>query len=210
MTLSLNDIPKRPGKFLKFPKRLQDFLGFLPADGQWSISLYGEPGCGKSSFAMSLADYLTPHGNVLYVTSEEDPRAGAMGLRAATMRVANSTKIDILETNNPSVMWKNVESGKYRYVVIDSINEFLDEDESEIPAKVITQQRKKYPDVSFIFISQTRSDGKQAGGKKAAFRADLVIFCTHATKDKKSPCVAKLDKFRYGSTSYEFDIFAKK
>jgi predicted ATP-dependent serine protease len=210
MLVSLQDIPKTPGKFLSFPKKLQDFLGFLPSHGQWSISLYGEPGCGKSSFAFKLADVLTSHGKVLYTTSEEDPKAGAMGLRAATMKVMGGSKIDILETNSPTVMWDQLSTKAYRFCIIDSINEFLDENENVIPAKTITQKRKNFPYVNFVFISKTRSDGKQAGGKNAAFRADLVIFCSHETKDKNSACIAKLEKYRYGSTSYQYMIHPAK
>lgn len=209
--VSLDKVPRFPSKFIRLKPNLQRFLGYLPTDEQWSLSLYGEAGSGKSTFALIVADQLAHNGKVLYVTNEENPKSGSIGARSDRAKMTRKNNVDLLETKSPQAMWDALANTQYKFCIIDSINEFFDQDENQVPAKKITKQRERFPNVSFVLISQTNTKGKAAGGKSAAFRADVIVYCYQINKKKPMDgCLAVLEKYRYGSTTQSYSIFGNK
>jgi len=165
----LGSLPTFPKSWLQLKPDLQAFLGFLPDYEQWSISLSGDKGSGKSSLALIIADQLAQHGNVLYVTNEEHPKSGALGERAQRVNVIVRDKIHVLETRNSTEMWSLLQKPSiYKFCVIDSLNEFFDDNRRPIPAKRITDDRDLYPHVNFI---ESKKNLGFAGGNNLGIKA---------------------------------------
>lgn len=80
--------------------------------------LAGEPGIGKSTLLLQVADQLAKRHNTLYVSAEES--AGQIKLRASRLK-AGSDKLNVVSTTNSDDIATTIAGGTYGVVVVDSI-----------------------------------------------------------------------------------------
>jgi predicted ATP-dependent serine protease len=151
-------------KLLALPKEYKRFLGFLPANYQWTMLLHGVAGSGKSTYSLVLAKELAKFGLVLYGNFEE-----AVGptlkekVRIAHKRgsgVNYINRIHFLQKNTEEELWHQLDSDMYKYCIVDSLSQITNSDKkiTEFWSKIM-----QYPNVSFILISHARraKDGKK-------------------------------------------------
>lgn len=164
------------------------FLSSLLAN--FNMLIWGGAGSGKSSFVLKFATDLaeTDTGTVLYYMSEEKIASGRLKARMDLMR-AFSRNINFDDTGTFDRLVALVNTGVYRYVVIDSINMMnVGQDE-------LVKLMKTFPEISWIFVAQaTKGRDAYAGVAAIDHAVDTVI---HTTNDK-GHATAELKKHRDG------------
>ena len=143
------------------------------------VLLGGEPGIGKSTLALQIANHLVENGKrVLYASGEES--AKQIKIRASRINVSG----DILVTNDQDIdsVLKSV-SGM-DFLIIDSVQTFYDSDVGSIPGGIaqirsvtskVVEFSKKNSVVSLIIGHITKS-GDIAGPKIIEHIVDTVLY----------------------------------
>jgi len=181
------------------------FLGNVPRDRQFAIAITGEPGSAKSSFCFMLANEFSRSGKVLYCAAEENLNSGAIRERILSLKISRHNII-FLHPETYSDIEDELNANQYSFCFIDSINEVYDNDGKALMAREVIRISNKYPNTSFVFISQINAMGtKAAGGQKATHKADIKIFCR---RDKKTDSrIAYSTGNRFYPKTYEYVIF---
>ena len=175
--------------------------------------LTGEPGVGKSTLLLQLADSLasqprnsaegTQHGPVMYVTGEESPmqvklRAQRMGIEGQGILLLAETDID--------VVLEQVEEKKPGLVIIDSIQTLHTESESSGPGSVgqvrecgLRLLRWAKTNDRPVFVSgHMTKDGSLAGPRVLEHMVDVVLHLE--SQESGAFRVLRAAKNRFGST----------
>lgn len=192
---SIMNIRVRP---LPLAKGWRDFMGNLPAESGWSIQVTGAPGQGKSTFAMKFADELQRHGNVLYAFAEEVHLAGTIQERAR-MSGMRSMNIAVPEIFTKAELKRHLDTGKYKFCIVDSINTFDDADDAEM-----THLSKEYPLIGFFFVAQTLKTRKGARGSGAN---EHNVYATMMSELRGKERWMVHVKNRYGAKVSEMYVF---
>ncbi|MFA6808339.1 MAG: DNA repair protein RadA [Eubacteriales bacterium] len=145
------------------------------------VLLSGEPGIGKSTLLLQLADLLAKKNPVLYVSGEESAnqiklRADRLGISSENLHVMSETSIqkvkDITEQN------------EYKIVFIDSIQTMILE-ELQSAAGSVTQVREgsaflmrmaKENEISVFIVGHVTKDGSIAGPRVLEHMVDTVLY----------------------------------
>lgn len=166
-------------------------------NARFTMLIWGEPGQGKSSFTLLLAEDLARNGTTLMVLREERIASGRVGARARRMSVRNAAdivlndKMSIAElrqvlTDNPSI----------KFVIVDSLQRWDKVTEEEIDELI-----NDYPDVSFVFIAQSNKQGREYRGfAQLANTVDTVIHVKHG--------IAYTTKHRDAESGHEMRVFS--
>lgn len=175
-----------------------------------SISLIaGQPGIGKSTLLLQLANELAKQHDVLYVSGEES--AHQIGLRAARLGVKN-TKLQLATSNSADDIAATIAEGKQQLVVIDSIQTIAAAAISSAPGSVsqITNSTQllttaaKQTDTALLLVGHVTKEGSIAGPKVLEHVVDVVL---QLEGDRYGGFkVLRAVKNRYGSTT-ETGIF---
>ncbi|HPI02209.1 MAG TPA: DNA repair protein RadA [Candidatus Goldiibacteriota bacterium] len=174
------------------------------------VLMGGEPGVGKSTIALDIADRIAArYGNVLYVSGEESlrqikMRADRTGIKSESLKVMSETSVekisDIIEKEKPAL------------AVVDSIQTVYKE-EIEGAAGSVNQLREscaqllyaaKKSNVPVIIIGHVTKEGTIAGPKMLEHMVDAVLYL-EAEKYYQFK-VLRAVKNRFGSTN-EIGIF---
>jgi hypothetical protein len=193
---SMNVLRRMKVNYLSLTRVWRDFFGSL--EESFSMLIWGLPGMGKSSFILLFLQELQRIGACLYLTTEETQakiahKAGVMNVRST------GYGMDALEikTNPYQAIQYYAGSGKYQFIVVDSISEM------KMTAEQAQYLINTFPHVNFTFISHSNKDGRAyAGAKEIAHKVDVVI--------KIDEGIATTVKNRFGETGREFTIFTKK
>ncbi|MGV3609629.1 MAG: hypothetical protein ACO1N0_01685 [Fluviicola sp.] len=140
-----------------FTGKWLDFIG-NPSPG-FSVLVSAPPKFGKSILCTNWAGYLARnHGKVLYVAREEGLDDT---LKAKLKNVAhpNLTVSDYMPDNLED----------FEYVFLDSITRL------RLSPFELNELKEKYPEVSFIFVSQVNKSGKARGSNEFAHDVDCII-----------------------------------
>lgn len=148
-----------------------------------SILIGGEPGIGKSTLLLELADRVSkdPKNKVLYVTGEESSEQ--IKIRAERLNVNREDLLIATETNLHSVL-NTIEKVKPNILIIDSIQAIYDE-ELKSPMGSFSQLRQtvaslielaKTKDIATFLIGHVTKDGAIAGPKLIEHMVDAVIY----------------------------------
>jgi DNA repair protein RadA/Sms len=85
-----------------------------------SITLIaGQPGIGKSTLLLQLADAVARHHSVLYVSGEESGHQ--VGLRAERLGISGTSKLQLATSTSADDIAATIARGGYDLVVVDSI-----------------------------------------------------------------------------------------
>ena len=139
----------------------------------------GEPGIGKSTILMQLADSYQADGEVLYISGEESP--AQIGMRASRLKISR----DILicgETRFESIA-EQIKTHKPCLAIIDSIQTLYSEQVAGTPGGV-AQIREvaagliriaKTNNITVIMVGHIAKDGSIAGPKTIEHMVDTVL-----------------------------------
>lgn len=181
-------------------KQWREFLGNLPIDSGWSIQVTGAPGTGKSTWALMFADEMQRHGRTIYAFAEELHSAGTIQERAKKAKVRMSNNLIIPEVTSIHVIRDYLDTGKYRFCIVDSINTIDDATDYEV-----TKLTKEYPKIGFLFVAQTNKNRKQARGDG---RNEHNVYATFESIRKGNSRYIVPVKNRYGGIVSEFFVFS--
>lgn len=178
-----------PPEALPLTGELKEFLSNLLA--KFNMLIWGSAGSGKSSFVLRLANELaqTDTGRVLYYMTEEKVASGRLKARMDLMK-AYSENINFDDQGTFDRLTALVNTGMYRYVIVDSINMI------NVEQQRIVELMQTFPEVSWIFIAQaTKGKNAYAGIQALAHAVDTEI----ATTNDKGTGMAELKKHRDGA-----------
>lgn len=117
-TLSPSQISERIVETYPFEGDWQKVLG--EPDIRFSTMIRGEAKSGKSTYAATFAQYISQFGRVLYVSAEERLYSKTLQQRIKQCGVT-SEKVRFVHTKNITEIEKLIQTGGYRFVIIDSI-----------------------------------------------------------------------------------------
>jgi DNA repair protein RadA/Sms len=172
--------------------------------------LSGEPGIGKSTLALQMANQIaSKYQDVLYVSSEET--VSQIASRLKRLRLSEKM-IKLVSCSDLNKILKTLKNYNFSLVVIDSIQMLYDKDDTS-PFGSFSQikqctskinQFSKESNTPFLLIGHINKEGSIAGPKFIEHLVDTVLFFqgdrSSATRTLRSL------KNRYGSTN-ELIIF---
>lgn len=174
------------------------------------VLLGGEPGIGKSTLLLQVADSLGASGDgVLYVTGEES--AQQVGLRARRLG-ATSDGVCLLSEMNVAVVEATVRASSPAVLILDSIQTAFDPDLESAPGTVgqvracaaRMMRIAKELGVTTLLVGHVTKDGSIAGPRVLEHLVDTVLYFEgdrdHAFR------IVRAVKNRFGSAS-EIGIF---
>ena len=163
-----------------FDKELDNVLGGGFVHGSL-ILLAGEPGIGKSTVLLQVADDLSKRFKVAYVTAEES--IYQIKLRAERLNLKNKNLL-LLAENNLEIIVNLLESEKPQFLIIDSIQAIY-HPELESTAGNISQVREcankllrlaKEKNITTILVGHVNKEGLIAGPKVLEHIVDTVLY----------------------------------
>jgi DNA repair protein RadA/Sms len=147
-----------------------------------SITLLGgEPGIGKSTLILQIADKISATGNnVLYVSAEESESQ----IKNRAIRLKIKTDIGILATVDIKDIIATIQKDKPNLVIIDSIQSIFDSDLSTSTGSIsqvktcgiLLQRLAKESGICVILIGHVTKQGGVAGPKTLEHLVDAVAY----------------------------------
>jgi len=144
------------------------------------ILLAGEPGIGKSTLLLQLADAVAAGHSVLYVSGEESVhqvglRAKRLGAGNAKLQIASSTRVEDIEAS--------IASGQFDLVVVDSIQTIGTNRLTSSPGSVsqitscttMLMQAAKQSNTAMLLVGHVTKEGSIAGPKLLEHIVDVVL-----------------------------------
>lgn len=166
-----------------------------------AIMIGGEPGIGKSTLMLQLAESVSRQIKVLYISGEESApqikqRADRMGLSGKEMDILCETDLDAI--------MRVLNSGKYSFVILDSIQTAISREMGNT-AGTVNQLKytcttltdwAKLKDAVVIMIAHVTKDGNISGPKTIEHMVDTVLYFENSGTDLR---IVRASKNRYGS-----------
>ncbi len=145
------------------------------------VLLSGEPGIGKSTLLLQMADAFARQHEVLYVSGEESARQ--IKLRADRMNIS-SEHIHIYTENSLEAVRTEVLDKNYKILFIDSIQTMVLDELQSAPGSV-SQVREgtafllrlaKEHEITVFLVGHVTKDGAIAGPRVLEHMADTVLY----------------------------------
>ena len=194
-----------------FDKELDNVLGggFVPGS---LVLLAGEPGIGKSTILLQVADHLSNKLKVAYVTAEES--IYQIKLRAQRLNL-DSEGLLLLAENNLETIIGLIEKEKPEFLIVDSIQAIY-HPELESTAGNVSQVRDcanrilhlaKSKNITTILVGHVNKEGLIAGPKVLEHIVDTVLY--FEGEKFHNFRVLRATKNRFGCTN-EISVFEMK
>lgn len=157
---------------------MQDFLG-TNVPPNFDMVIWGDMYQGKSSFTTLLADDLAINGRVLLNQAEEDPSSGSFRERlektGATLR-----GVDVVHTQDLAQLEKLLESGAYKFVIIDSVQRMTRARQgatsSQLENELLTWFIRNQGKYGIVLVARKDKYLRTAAGKNDwLFDANIVV-----------------------------------
>jgi len=167
------------------------------------VLLAGQPGIGKSTMLMQIADSIGVFSSVVYVSGEESSEQVAM--RAKRLG-SKGTKLTIASSNSTNDIASTISSKKYDLVVVDSIQTMTCQEVSSAPGTVsqitnsthLLTTAAKRSGTALVIVGHVTKEGSIAGPKLLEHMVDVVL---NIEGDRYGGFkVLRAVKNRYGST----------
>jgi len=175
-----------------------------------SITLIaGEPGIGKSTLILQVAEAIAQTNHVLYISGEESTHQ--IGLRAQRLGV-NAPKLQLTTSNSADDIAATIMSGNYQLVIVDSIQTITTDSISSASGTVsqisnsthLLSVAAKQTNTALILVGHVTKEGSVAGPKVLEHVVDVVL---QLEGDRYGGFkLLRGAKNRYGSTN-EIGIF---
>lgn len=166
-----------------------------------SVLIGGEPGIGKSTLLLQIADAISRNHNVLYISGEES--ANQIKLRAKRVNINGDGISIICDTHFESII-ETIKKDKPELIIIDSIQTLQSDEAGNIPGSV--NQLKyccsqlireiKAIEASLFFIAHVTKEGIIAGPKVVEHMVDTVLYFDHSASRIR---ILRSIKNRFGS-----------
>ncbi len=176
----LSDAIKQPESRLKTQiPELDDVLGGGVVPGSVTL-LAGQPGIGKSTILLQVAEAIAKHSKVLYVSGEESVHQ--ISMRAERLKVT-SNNIDIVASNSTNDIAATMTDKTYSLVIIDSIQTIKVDTVATSPGTVsqITNSTHvltavaKQTNSALVLVGHVTKEGSIAGPKILEHLVDTVL-----------------------------------
>ncbi len=176
------------------------------------ILIGGEPGIGKSTLLLQIADALSRHGKVLYASGEESPsqiklRASRLGIQQDAIFASFETEIsslqNLVEEYHPGILIVDSIQTTYTQGIEGTAGSISQIKES---TQRLVQLAKK-DNVTVFIVGHVTKDGNIAGPKFLEHLVDVVLYL----EGDKNGMIRMLrgNKNRFGETG-ELGIFTMK
>lgn len=140
----------------------------------------GEPGIGKSTIILQIAQALAQKQPILYVSGEES--AHQVGMRAERLG-ANAKQLMIATSNSADDIAATIAEGAYKLVVVDSIQTITCGAVSSAPGSVsqitnsthLLTTAAKQAGTALIMVGHVTKEGSIAGPKVLEHLVDVVL-----------------------------------
>lgn len=174
------------------------------------ILITGNPGIGKSTLLLQVANEYTTYGEVIYISGEESPaqvknRGERLNIKSKNLFLMSETDI--------SRIYEYLVSKKPKVVIVDSIQTLYNSVVDSItgtPTQIrectlkIIELAKKYG-ISFFIVGHITKDGKVAGPKLLEHMVDAVF--NFEGEEGLFYRILRSTKNRFGSTN-EIAVFS--
>ncbi len=146
-----------------------------------SVSLLtGQPGIGKSTILMQVCAKISQTDPVLYISGEES--AGQVKLRAERLG-ASSSQLHFASSTSGNDIANTIESGQFKYVVVDSIQTLSLAELTSAPGNVsqvtncgnLIIRAAKASNTAVVIVGHVTKDGSLAGPKVLEHLVDVVL-----------------------------------
>ena len=152
--------------------------GVLPAG---VVLLAGQPGIGKSTLLLQIAAKISENHPVLYASGEES--ASQVKLRAARLGAEAGDDLQFVASTSADDITATIRSGKYRLVIIDSIQTLSLSEITSAPATVsqitnsanVIIRAAKESGAAVILVGHVTKEGSIAGPKVLEHLVDVVL-----------------------------------
>ncbi len=172
------------------------------------VLLGGEPGIGKSTLLLEVAQFVNNNGKVIYFSGEESEyqvadRAKRLNL-TPTFLFSNQTRLAdikaIITAQSPQL------------VIIDSIQTLYDDQFPSTPGSLVQvrecalqlQDLAKHEGISLILVGHITKEGTVAGPKTLEHMVDVVLYLEGEARSETR--ILRSMKNRFGAT-YEIGLF---
>ncbi len=144
------------------------------------VLVTGNPGIGKSTLLLQVANSYKDYGNILYISGEESP--AQIKNRGERLKISGES-IYIMAEMDILNIYEYVVSKKPKVVIVDSIQTLYNSSMDSIsgtPTQIrectlkIIEIAKKY-NISFFIVGHITKDGKVAGPKLLEHMVDAVF-----------------------------------
>lgn len=174
-----------------------------------AILISGEPGIGKSTIMLQIADSLSKEGKVAYISGEES--VSQIKLRAERLKITSSNLFIVPQTDLFEIE-KEVNELKPDYMMIDSIQTIEREDISSGAGSVsqvkecssYIVQLAKDSNIPVFIVGQVTKEGSVAGPRIMEHMVDTVLY--FEGDEHRQFRILRATKNRFGSTN-EVGIF---
>ncbi|MDX1556676.1 MAG: DNA repair protein RadA, partial [Xanthomonadales bacterium] len=146
-----------------------------------AVVIGGEPGIGKSTILLQLADALRGRADCLYVTGEESLEQ--LSMRAARLGIEGKDIRCLAETNAETIL-ALAEVEKPGVLIVDSIQTLHSESSSSAPGSIsqvresagLLVQWGKRKDCAVVLVGHVTKDGSLAGPRILEHMVDVVLY----------------------------------
>jgi DNA repair protein RadA/Sms len=189
-------------------------MGFTPS----CVCLFtGEPGAGKSTLMLELADSLMAQGNVVYYNSAEEAEE-QISMTCERLNLKNGfipgseTNVDKIIENCKLIRESNEFKNKQLFLIIDSL-QTLETEDSMNPITCLEKltDYAKETFINIITIGQVNKSGTMAGSQKLKHIVDAMIHLSVYNKpprndepDMRGFRLLQVEKNRFGSNGWTF------
>lgn len=168
------------------------------------VLMTGQPGIGKSTLLLQMANLVAREMPVLYVSGEESEHQ--VGMRASRLK-AGVTNLRLAASNSADDIAATIAGGGFRLVVVDSIQTVQVNGVTSAPGSIsqvtnstnILLQAAKSSDTAVIIVGHVTKEGNIAGPKLLEHIVDVVL--TLDGEDYGGFKVLRATKNRFGPTT---------
>lgn len=166
-----------------------------------SVLIGGEPGIGKSTLLLQIADSIDSSHNVLYISGEES--ANQIKLRSQRLGI-KGTGIGIICDSHFESIIETIKKDKPELIILDSIQTLQSDEAGNIPGSVnqlkyccsqLIKEAKEL-EASLFFIAHVTKEGIIAGPKVVEHMVDTVLYFDHSASQIR---ILRSVKNRFGS-----------
>ena len=167
-----------------------------------AILIGGEPGIGKSTLMMQLAQKISGNTKALYISGEESQPQ--IRLRLNRLEIKESGDLIFIFTSDLDTIKDTINEHKPNTVIIDSIQTLFSPDAGSVPGTI--NQLKyccqelidiiKLTDSSIFLIAHVTKEGIIAGPKSIEHMVDTVLYFEHSENEMR---IFRAVKNRFGS-----------
>lgn len=169
------------------------------------VLLAGQPGIGKSTLLLQIANSISEHNPVLYVSGEES--ASQVKLRAVRLGAESHEDLSFIASTSADDIAATIRAGKYKLIIVDSIQTLALAEITSAPGTVsqitnssnVIIRAAKEANAAVVLVGHVTKEGSIAGPKVLEHLVDVVL---QFEGDRYGGFkVVRAVKNRFGSTS---------